>query len=93
MKARVTERVIVIDKMTDMDEYNVKFVESKGQDVNTVEGLQAAIKWLETANPDDLMLGDPTGDPFDIMVGETRRAPLIESVKLKLKILSSKTRK
>ena len=60
-----------------MTEADVIFFESKGFDVKTTEGLKKALKWVRTADGDDLMLGEPTGDPFDIEMGELRRPMLI----------------
>ena len=66
------------------NDVNLEFIESKGFDVTTKKGLQKALLWLETTNPDNLMYGEPTGDPFDIQMGSLRRGMLIESVKAKL---------
>lgn len=43
-------------------------------------GLQQAKEWLETADLDELMLGEPTGDAFDIQMGSLRRGMLIKTV-------------
>ena len=51
------------------------------RDINlTVDGLNKALHWLQTADADNLMYGEPSGDEFDIMVGEMRRPMLIASV-------------
>ena len=49
---------------------NLTFLSQKGFDTSTLTGLQKALSWLQTADPDALMHGEGTGDPFDIMVGE-----------------------
>ena len=59
---------------------NLTFISSKGFDVFTVDGLNKALHWLQTADADNLMYGEPSGDEFDIMVGEMRRPMLIASV-------------
>lgn len=59
---------------------NLTFISSKGFDVYTTEGLTQALHWLKTADADNLMYGEPSGDEFDIMVGEMRRPMLINSV-------------
>lgn len=59
---------------------NLTFISSKGFDVYTADGLNKALHWLETADADNLMYGEPSGDEFDIMVGGMRRPMLIASV-------------
>ena len=59
---------------------NLQFIEDKGFDVHTRTGLEKALHWLETTDPDNLMYGDPTGDPMDIAMGEIRRGMLIGTV-------------
>ncbi len=59
---------------------NLTFISSKGFDVYTAEGLNKALHWLKTADADNLMKGEPSGDEYDIMVGEMRRSMLISSV-------------
>ena len=59
---------------------NLTFLHLKGFDTNTLTGLKKALHWLKTSEPDCLMHGEETGDPFDIMVGEMRRPMLINSV-------------
>ena len=39
------------------NDVNLEFIESKGFDVTTKKGLQKALLWLETTNPDNLMYG------------------------------------
>jgi hypothetical protein len=56
------------------------FLQQKGFYISSLNGLQKALTWLQNADPDTLMHGNPTGDPFDIMVGEMRRPMLISSV-------------
>ena len=67
------------------DDANLVFIESKGFDTKTAEGLQKALKWVQTVSSDYLLYGEPTGDPFDIAMGEMRRPMLIDSVKKALK--------
>ena len=76
-------------ELNDLDLANISFIESKGFDVSTVSGLTKAKTWLETTDPDNLMYGDPTGDPFDIQMGSMRRGMLIEAVEKKLKRLQT----
>lgn len=59
---------------------NLTFLQRKGFKTTTLEGLNKALHWLKTTDPDALMHGKGTGDPFDIMVGEMRRPMLIASV-------------
>ncbi len=68
--------------MNTQRDINLTFIASKGFDVYvyTAEGLNNALHWLKTADADNLMYGEPSGDDFDIMVGEMRRPMLINSV-------------
>lgn len=66
--------------MNTQRDINLTFISSKGFDVFTVDGLNKALHWLQTADADNLMYGEPSGDEFDIMVGEMRRPMLIASV-------------
>lgn len=66
--------------MNTQRDINLTFISSKGFDVYTTEGLNKALHWLKTADADNLMYGEPSGDEFDIMVGEMRRPMLIASV-------------
>ena len=68
-----------------LDESNLEFISSKGFDTNSLEGLKKALSWLKVTDGDNLMYGDPTGDEFDIMMGELRRPMLIESVEKAIK--------
>ena len=67
---------------------NLEFIASKGFDVSTLTGLRSARQWLENADADELMYGEPSGDPFDIFVGSMRRGMLIKSVDAELKRLT-----
>ena len=74
-----------MDNMFDeksIDEMTLVFLESKGFDR---QHLASALDWLRTANPDDLMLGDRTGESFDVTMGELRRPMLIASVERLMK--------
>ncbi len=73
--------------ISEMDEQrvNLDFLAHKGFDVKTAKGLMEAKVWLETADPDDLMYGEPTGDEFDIAVGSMRRGMLLKTVEAALK--------
>lgn len=73
--------------ISEMDEQrvNLNFLAHKGFDVKTVKGLMEAKAWLETADPDDLMYGEPTGDEFDIAVGSMCRGMLLKTVEAALK--------
>lgn len=62
------------------DAANFYFLQTKGFDTNSTEGLKKARKWLETTDPDNLMLGEPEGNEFDKAVGEMRRPMLLEFV-------------
>ncbi|WP_303837959.1 hypothetical protein [Ruminococcus flavefaciens] len=66
--------------MNTQRDINLTFIESKGFDVYDLKGLHAALKWLKTVDADSLLYGEPTGNEFDIMVGEMRRPMLICSV-------------
>lgn len=59
---------------------NLEFLTSKGFDIKSPDDLKKALHWLQVADGDDLMYGEPSGDDFDIMVGEMRRPMLIETV-------------
>ena len=61
----------------ELTEADVMFFASKGFDVKSSDGLRKALKWLRTTDADNLMFGEPTGDPFDIEMGELRRPMLI----------------
>ena len=61
-----------------IDEMTLVCLESKGFDTST--DLASALNWIRTADPDDLMLGDRTGEDFDVTMGELRRPMLIASV-------------
>ena len=69
----------------DRQESNLYFLTTKGFDIKTMVGLQQAKEWLETADPDELMLGEPTGDAFDIQMGSPRRGMLIKTVEREMK--------
>ena len=74
-----------MDSMFDknsIDEMTLVFLESKGFDR---QHLSEALSWLRTADPDDLMLGDKTGESFDVTMGELRRPMLIASVERLMK--------
>ena len=66
--------------MPTQHDINLTFLHQKGFDTTTIDGLNAALSWLQTVFSDSLMHDTPTGDPFDIMVGEMRRPMLINSV-------------
>lgn len=57
--------------MNIQQDINLTFLSHKGFDIITLDGLQKALFWLKTADADELMYGDGTGDSFDIMVGES----------------------
>ena len=69
----------------DKQESNLYFLTTKGFDINTMVGLQQAKEWLENADPHELMLGEPTGDAFDIQMGSLRRGMLIKTVEREMK--------
>lgn len=71
--------------MNTQRDINLTFIESKGFDVYDLKGLHAALKWLKTVDADKLLYGEPTGNEFDIMVGEMRRPMLISSVETAIK--------
>ncbi len=66
--------------MNTQRDINLTFISSKGFDVYTTEGLNKAFHWLKNADADNLMYDEPSGDEFDIMVGDMRRPMLIASV-------------
>ena len=66
-----------------IDEMTLVFLESKGFDTTT--DLTSALNWIRTADPDDLMLGDKTGESFDVTMGELRRPMLMASVERLMK--------
>ena len=74
--------------MNTQRDINLTFISSKGFDIYTTEGLNKALHWLKTADADNLMYGEPSGDEFDIMVGEMRRPMLISSVETAIAELS-----
>ena len=65
-----------------IDEMTLVFLESKGF---SRTDLASALNWIRTADPDDLMLGDRTGEDFDVTMGELRRPILIASVERLMK--------
>ncbi len=46
--------------MNSQRDINLTFIESKGFDTYTKEGLNKALKWLKTADADNLMYGEPS---------------------------------
>jgi len=64
----------------DQHQLNLQFVASKGFDVKAQSGLEEALAWLKTTDPDNLLYGEPTGDPFDVRMGALRRSMLIETI-------------
>jgi len=74
--------------MNTQRDINLTFISSKGFDVYTADSLNKALHWLKTADADNLMYGEPSGDEFDIMVGEMRRPMLINSVEAAIAELS-----
>lgn len=72
---------------------HLDFISYKGFDVKSVNSLRNAKKWLETADADELLYGEPAGDPFDIMMGNMRRGMLIKTVENEIKRMNSKRRK
>lgn len=74
--------------MNTQRDINLTFISSKGFDVYTADGLNKAFHWLKTADADNLMYGEPSGDEFDIMVGEMRRPMLINSVEAAINALT-----
>ncbi|WP_024860092.1 hypothetical protein [Ruminococcus flavefaciens] len=74
--------------MNTQRDINLTFIESKGFDVYTIDGLYEALKWLKSVDADNLLYGAPSGNEFDIMVGEMRRPMLISSVETAIKELS-----
>lgn len=74
--------------MNTQRDINLTFISSKGFNVYTAEGLNEALHWLKTADADNQMYGEPSGDEFDIMVGEMRRPMLISSVEAAITELS-----
>ena len=65
-----------------IDEMTLVFLESKGF---SRTDLSSALNWIRTAVPDDLMLGDKTGESFDVTMGEFRRPMLMASVERLMK--------
>ena len=65
-----------------IDEMTLVFLESKGF---SRTDLSSALNWIRTADPDDLMLGDKTGESFDVPMGELRRPMLMASVERLMK--------
>ena len=63
---------------------NLAFIKTKGFDITTTVGLKKALEWLQSTDTDNLMLGEPTGAPFDRQMGEFRRSMLIETVEEEL---------
>ncbi len=66
--------------MSTQQDINLTFLSHKGFDTTMLNDLQKALFGLKTADVEELLHGDVTGDWFDIMVGEMRRPMLIESV-------------
>ena len=63
---------------------NLAFIKTKGFDITTTDVLEKALEWLQLNDPDNLMLGEPTGDPFDRQMGKFRCGTLIETVEEEL---------
>ena len=75
--------------MPTQHDINLTFINQKGFDTSTLDGLNKALLWLKTADADSLMHDTPTGDPFDIMVGEMRRPMLINSVEAAIQSITT----
>ena len=60
---------------------NLEFISNKGFNADTAAGLKSALKWLKIVDGDELLYGEPAGDPF---AGELRRNMLIHSVQMEL---------
>ena len=69
----------------DQQRIHLSFLSSKGFDVKSQRGLADAKAWVTAANPDDLMLGDPNGDEFDIIMGEMRRGTLLKAIEREMR--------
>ena len=77
----------MINKEKDMSlqhQANLEFISNKGFDADTAAGLKSALKWLKIVNGDELLCGEPAGDPFDSSADELRRNMLIHSVQMEL---------
>ncbi len=48
--------------MNTQRDINLTFISSKGFDIYTADGLYKALHWLQTADADNLMYGEPSGD-------------------------------
>ena len=80
----------VSDRNKETYEAHLRFLsEEKGQPVDSVEGLKNTMFWLRSVNPDELLYGEASGDPFDIMIGTMRRGELIEAVDWKIRKLEA----
>ena len=66
-----------------MDEF-MYFLKEKGMDVDTIEGLNSARKWIRTTSPKNLLCGKPRGDGIDVLIGIIRREMLLEAVEYRL---------
>lgn len=69
----------------EMVDSTIQFLkDEKGLMVDSVEDLEKAREWVRTTDPDNLMLGEPTGDPFDIYIGSLRRNLLLQAIDIRL---------
>jgi hypothetical protein len=64
---------------------NLTFLSLKCFDTSSLDVLNNVLQCLKATEAERLMHGKPTGDPFDIMVGEMRRPMLIASVEAAIK--------
>lgn len=64
--------------------------DEKGMAVDTVENLEKTREWVSSTDPDNLLLGVPTGDPFDIFIGSIRRGLLLQAIDIRLEQLKAK---
>ena len=69
---------------------NLMFLQAeKGCNIDTPEGLQRTLAWVATTNPENLMIGESTGDSFDIYMGSIRREMLMDDIMLKIAMMKS----
>ncbi len=64
----------------------IEFIAAKGFDINTITGLKTALKWLKSADFQDLLSYNPDAsfERADIAAGELRRNMLIHSVQMEI---------
>ena len=75
--------------MITQHDMTLRFIASNGFDVTSDTDLYKALEWVKNSSGDNLVWGEPTGDPFDMALGELRRPMLIDALNTELQKLNN----